>query len=299
MELKGHVKIDRWQEQYAATTVLFRENSLDEALTKIAVAGFRWVEISADGIHLDPRLNPDVSAVRSLLKELGLQVHGIHTPFRGLKIGHPNADLKESRPQVISESLAIGAAVGAGIAVVHVTCAPEALSDEAYEESKKTAIEYIEELRPQARELGITLALENLGPRPHLKRRFGSSLKELNEAFPGQDVGFCLDVGHMARNGLDIWSEIEGAGQRLISIHANSNDGVRDLHWLPTQGVPDWAEVKSALTRSGYDGRYVLEIKGSQDPDGMLRRIVEFAKADFVLHTTSRRTPALRTHWRF
>jgi sugar phosphate isomerase/epimerase len=170
--------------------------------------------------------------------------------------------------------------VGARIAVVHTTCDPEGLSDEMYERSRETSMAFIDQLRQQAKDMGLTLALENLGLRPHLRRRFGSSLTELSQAFPSQDVGFCLDVGHMARNGLDARSEIKAAGERLISIHANSNDGVHDRHWLPTQGVPDWAEVKSELTRSGYGGRYVLEIKRSRDPDAMLRRIVEFVKAD-------------------
>jgi len=269
-----------WQEQYVMATCLFNENSLDEALSRIAAAGFRCVEISANRKHLDPRVNPDVPAARSLLKKLGLRVHSIHAPFSGLKIGHPDVDPKESQPRVVGVSLSFGAQVGARIAVVHATCDPEGLSDQMYERSRAASMAFIDELRRQARRLGITLALENLGRRPHLRRRFGSSLKELSEAFPSQDIGFCLDVGHMARNGLAIRSEIEAAGQRLISIHANSNDGVRDLHWLPTQGVPDWAEVKSELTRSGYGGRYVLEIKGSRDPDATLRRIVEFVKAD-------------------
>lgn len=269
-----------WHERYVVATYLFREERLEEALSKIAAAGFKYVEITANGRHLDPRAIPDVPAVRSLLRKLGLQVHSIHTPYRGLKIGHPDVDLNESHPEVVSDSLVIGAQVGAKIAVVHATCEPKGLSDDMYERSRDTSIAFIDKLRLQARELGITLALENLCLRRHLKRRFGSSLRELSEAFPGQDIGFCLDVGHVILNGMDVHSQIEAAGARLISIHVDSNDGVQDRHWLPTQGLLDWEGVKAGLHRSGYGGRYVLEIRGGSDPDAMVRRVVAFAKAD-------------------
>ena len=276
-------KVGCWQERYALSTSIFQDNSLEEALPKIAAAGFKYVEITANGTHLDPRGRPDTLAVRSLMGDLGLQAHSIHTPYTNLKIGHPDIDLSESHPEVVAASLEIGAQVGAKMAVVHVTAAPKGLSDDVYERSREVSIAFVGKLRLRARELGITLALENLGLRPHLRRRFGSSLKELSEAFPGPDIGFCLDVGHALRNGLDIRSQIEAAGSRLICLHIHSNDGVDDCHWLPTQGLLDWAATSAELHRSGYGGRYVLEIRGGSEPVALLDQTAAFAQTDAQL----------------
>jgi len=269
-----------WQERYALSTSLFRDDCIEEALSKIAAAGFRHVEITANGMHLDPRLSPDVGAVRSLMHDLGLQAYTVHTPYAGLKIGHPDVDPSESHPEVIGATLEIGAQVGAKLAIVHVTAAPKGLSDSVYERSREVSIAFVDRLRYRAKELGIMLVLENLGLRPHLRRRFGSSLEELSEAFPDPDVGFCLDVGHALRNGLDTRSQIEAAGDRLLCVHVHSNDGVDDCHWLPTQGVLDWPHDRAELRRSGYAGRYVLEIRRGGEPDALLRQAAAFAQAD-------------------
>jgi sugar phosphate isomerase/epimerase len=275
--------MNHWQERYAITTLLFGKRSLDEALYRIAAAGFRWVELWGNLLHLDPRLNPDVPAVRSLLQKLGLRAHAIHTPYSGLKLGHPQAGLKKSWLEIIGASLAIGEQVGAKIAVVHLTSDPLELNDEAYEKSKEIAIEFIEELRQRAGELGIRLALENLPVRPGPRRRFGTSLQEISKAFPSEDIDFCLDIGHVIMSDQDIHSEIKAAGERLITIHVADNDGAQDRHWLPTQGVLDWAEAKRELARNGYRGRYVLEVLKNPEgdgPDAVLRQATELAKSD-------------------
>lgn len=272
---------DIWQEDYAISTILFSQNSLDQALPKIASAGFKWIEAWADQCHFEPRINPDLQTAKSLIGELGLRVHSIHTPFRDLKLGHPNPGLKENWLRVIGASLQAGAELEAEIAVVHVNSDIDELDDRLFEESREITIEFIEALNQQAMSLGIQLALENLPVMPHQTRRFGWSLKELNEAFPSQDIGFCLDVGHAIVNGLDICSEIRAAGERLLSVHADSNDGVTDLHWPLDEGVLHWLEVIDELVRSGYKGRYVLEILSnmeSDDPDTVLRQATDFTK---------------------
>ena len=131
--------------------------------------------------------------------------------------------------------------------------------------------------------MGITLALENLGLRPHLRRRFGACQQELSEALPDPDIGFCLDVGYASLNELDVRSQNAAAGPRLICLHIRRNDSMNDCHWLPTQGTLDWPETRSELNQSGYTGRYVLEIRRRDEPDALLRQAVAFAQADAQL----------------
>lgn len=271
---------DRSIERYALSTSLLKEMCLEEALIQIAAAGFKHLEIMTNGVHLDPRANPDTRAVRSLMEDLGLQAYSIHTPYARMKLGHPDVDVSESQPEVIAESMEIGAEVGAKVAVIHVTAFPRMLRDDMFERSREISIAFIERLVPRAKELGITLALENLGLWPWLHRRFGTSLEQLAGEFPDPEVGFCLDVGHALRNQADLPSEIEASGSRLACLHIHSNDGVHDDHWLPTQGTLDWPKTKAELQKSGYTGRWVLEIRRGADPDSLLSQVAEFAKSD-------------------
>jgi sugar phosphate isomerase/epimerase len=271
---------DSWGEKYAISTSVFRNISLPEALRKIAAGGFKWIEVCGSEFHLDPRSKPDVAAAANAIRQTGLRVHALHTPFTGLKLGHPDRSLKAEWLRVIGASLEIGAEIGAPLAIIHVTGDPSGLTDEMYASSRQIAIEYIRELQVCARTLGIRLALENMTKRPTLRRRFGMTLQELCRDFPDPAIGFCLDTGHGAACRLDLAVEIRTAGNRLITTHVNSNDGEDDLHWLPTRGILDWRATRDALERNGYAGRCLLELKGHDDPDGIFAQAVAFVKTD-------------------
>jgi sugar phosphate isomerase/epimerase len=269
-----------WYEKYAISTSIFRNASLPEALNKIAAGGFKWIEVCGSEFHLDPRSNPDVAAARDAFRKTGIRAHSLHTPFTGLKLGHPDRSLKQEWLRVIGASLAIGVEIGAPMAIIHVTGDPSLLKDEMYEGSRQIAMEYIGELQLRAHALGIRLVLENMTKHPHVRRRFGMTLQELSRDFPDPEIGFCLDTGHAAACCLDMAIEIGAASKRLITTHVDSNDGDTDLHWMPTRGILDWRKTKNILTQSGYAGRFLLELKGHDDPEGIFAQAVAFAKSD-------------------
>lgn len=264
-----------WQEQYAIATCIYRPFPLEHALRRIAASGFRWVEISQ--IHMDPRKDPDVKGTAALLRELNLGVHSLHTPFIGVYMGHPAAERVAEAHRVIDRAVEVGAELGAPLAIVHVTTDVAELTDEMYDASRSTAIEFVGELAAKAKALGMRVALENLGTGRQQVRRFGVSLAELTEAFPSPEIGFCLDTGHATLTGLDMRAEIAAAGKRLISTHIASNDGLTDKHWLPNNGLVDWASTKRLLDDGGYTEHYVFEVLGYDDPDAVLREAVETA----------------------
>ena len=269
-----------WREKYAISSSVFRHIPLPEALPKIAAGGFKWIEVCGSEFQLDPRSNPDVTAARNAFRQTGLSVHSLHTPFTGLKLGHPNRALMQDWLRVIGASLEIGVEIGAPLAIIHVTGDPSSLTDAMYEDCRTVVLEYIGELQLRARALGIQLALENMTKRPRLKRRYGMTLQELSRDFPDPDIVFCLDTGHAAACGLDMAVEIRAAGSRLVTTHINSNDGVDDKHWLPSRGILDWPAARDALVQNSYNGRYLLELKGHDDPEEVFAQAVAFAQAD-------------------
>lgn len=262
---------DSYFELYGVSTWLYAKRSLEEALTKIAGAGFRQVELWAEGSHLDPRVAPDIRAVGVQLKNLGLRVHSVHLPFARMGKGPEDLSPMDYWLDLSRTTLEYCAQLSGRAAVVHVRGPAHEASPE---DDASGAIAMVQALKLTADRLGVRLALENmlrLG-----QRRFDLSLVELARVFPDESIGFCLDTGHAAVNGVDVLAELHGAGPRLLSVHANNNDGRSDLHASPVQGVLDWTAVEDGFRAVGYEGPRILEVSGwDTDPDDVLRELPE------------------------
>jgi sugar phosphate isomerase/epimerase len=261
----------RFFERYAVSTWLYANHPLDHALRQVAGGGFRYVEIWADGFHLDPRLGVDLSALRDLLDELGLSVHSTHSPFTGLNLGHPLLGDPSEWRRLVGQAIKDAGALGASTVVVHPSSHRDALPAELQPECWRLVRALVHDLADLAEESGTSVCLENMISRGYW--RAGQSIAELVAQCPDERVGFCVDTGHSALNGLEPADEVRAAGARLKSVHAANNDGQGDLHWEPTRGVVDWARVEGALGEIGYEGRLVLEAAGRGDPDGVLARL--------------------------
>jgi sugar phosphate isomerase/epimerase len=167
-------------------------------------------------------------------------------------------------------ALEYSATLGGQIAVVHASAVKTPVEEGQYEDIVRISIDFVQELKSIADRLGVKLALENL-IRPIFL--FGWSLAELAQNFPDEGLGFCLDTGHTVLSGVNIADELLAAGRRLLSVHASNNDGLRDCHQLPSQGVLDWREVEESLITAGYGGCRVLEVWGGDEPDAVLEQL--------------------------
>ncbi len=263
---------DQFFGRYGLSTWLYKNRSLEEALTRIAAAGFRQVEIWAWGAHLDPRLRPDLAQAKALVSRLGLRVHTLHAPSeRALRIGDPNPSLRPGWMEAVGPCLEYAAELGARGVVVHVSTLGEALEPPAYAEGCRAVVEFVHQLRDRGRALGVRIILENMVD--YGWPRFGTTLEELAGVFPEPDLGFCLDTGHAALNRRPIAREVAAAGSRLLSTHCSNNDGQKDDHNPPIQGVLDWGEVVAALDGVGYRYPLIMEIAGGEDPDAVLESL--------------------------
>ena len=72
-------------------------------------------------------------------------------------------------------------------------------------------------------------------------------------------IGFCLDTNHANLTG-DLSDIIGQIGPRLLSVHLSDNDGIQQRHWMPFEGVIDFAAVISALRSAKYCGPLVYEL---------------------------------------
>ncbi len=263
--------------RYAVSTWLYANRPLEQALRQIAGAGFRWVELWADGFHLDPRLGVHLSALRGLLDELGLGVHSTHSPFTGLNLGHPTLGDPAEWRRVVGQAVRDAGALGADTVVVHPSSHRDPLPAELQPEARRLVRTLAVDLADLAEESGTSVCLENMIGRGNW--RAGLTIAELAADCPDARVGFCVDPGHSTLNGVAPEDDVRAAGARLRSVHAANNDGQSDLHWEPTRGVIDWARVEAALVEVGYPGRLVLETAGRGDPDGVLAQLSQLWQA--------------------
>lgn len=100
----------------------------------------------------------------------------------------------------------------------------------------------IDSIAPMAKEMGITICIENLydGIGSHLVegpccdvRKAVERIDSINEKYHAEVLGFCFDTGHANLVGVDFEKFITTLDHRLKVLHIHDNDGIRDLHQIP------------------------------------------------------------------
>jgi len=95
----------------------------------------------------------------------------------------------------------------------------------------------------------------------------------LLDHLPGR-IGFCPDLGHVARGGMDPLEIVRTYRDRVEHLHVK--DMYADGRWAPSgEGIVDVPGVLRLLADTGYDGWIVLEDESSEaeaDPDAAAAR---------------------------
>ena len=138
-------------------------------------------------------------------------------------------------------------------------------ADVRYVDVYRRSQEKIRELLPLAKELGVIIAIENVGNRFLLSPlEFARYIDEFDSPF----VKAYFDIGNIVTNGYpQDW--IRTIGKRLVRVHIKRFEpGVDHPKFDPadrrTQGI-NWVEVSKALKEIGYTGWVTAEVKGGDE----------------------------------
>lgn len=154
---------------------------------------------------------------------------------------------------------------------------------------------FLESLAPMAKELGITICLENIytnignhiieGPCCDA-RKAAARIDRMNEKYGAEVLGFCFDTGHANLIGLNFEDFITTLGPRLKVLHIHDNDGIGDLHQIPftftktreNKSSTDWEGFIAGLKAIKYDQVLSFETAPvlSAFPDRMKREALGF-----------------------
>jgi sugar phosphate isomerase/epimerase len=252
----------------AFSTNAFKKHTLDEAVTAIAAAGYRGVEIMADVPHAFPRtFGPsDRLRLRSRLHELHLTVSNVNafTHFADGDTYHPTwieADPAKRRTRVDHTLAAIDLAADLGAKTISLQPGgPLIGTTQSPSEAARWFADGLKHLLRLAREKGITLAIE---PEPGLLIQTSQEyLTFKREFFPGEElVKMNCDIGHLFCVGEDPAAVICTMPDQVAHVHLEDIGANRvHQHLPPGKGVIDFPAVFAALRYIRYGGWVTVEL---------------------------------------
>ncbi len=170
----------------------------------------------------------------------GIRVNQMHMPYPNFV---PDASdeindylLKEMAPK----SLHVCNYLGCKYIVVHGLKVKQFYGSEEAEWAKTE--EFLEHILPLAKEMGITICMENIyisagahiieGPcgNPY---KMSERIDRINDKYGAEVLGYCFDTGHANLVGLDFERFLGILGKRVKVLHIHDNDGISDLHQMP------------------------------------------------------------------
>ncbi|MCI9166574.1 MAG: sugar phosphate isomerase/epimerase [Dorea sp.] len=243
-------------------------------------AGFTCVDFSLNGYLTNRMLYEDVRndffsqtvteledffrKHKTAAKETGIMIHQMHMPYP-MYVPRGSRELNEYLRNVVApKSMRLCDFFECTYIVVHGFKLSHFLGSEELE--WRETERFLDSLAPLARELGITICIENLytsigghlveGPCCN-GRKAAERIDRFNERHRAEVLGFCFDTGHANLVGIDMEGFIRMLGPRLKVLHIHDNDGIADLHQLPFT----FTKTRENQTSTDWDG-FVCGLRG-------------------------------------
>lgn len=194
---------------------------------------------------------------RRILTACGLSVCQTHGPWRYPMRDATEADRAE-RFSKMAKAIRGTAILGCDRMAIH-NLMPFGVRDTDPKAVREINGEFFCRLAEVGREYGVTVCLENMPYREQVLARVPDMLSFI-KSLGTEWVRMCLDTGHCAVQGESPADALRLIGREdLCILHVHDNDGTRDQHLRPGEGVIDWAAFSEALTEIGFTGALSLE----------------------------------------
>lgn len=226
-------------------------------------------------------------------EEAGIRIHQMHMPYP-LYIPNGKKELNAYLRNVVApKSMELCAFFRCPYIVVHGFKLVRNLGSE--EAEWKNTEEFLHFLAPMAKEMEITICIENLyssfgghiieGPCCDVRKAI-ERIDRFNEQYGAEVLGFCFDTGHANLVSIDFEDFMTKLGKRLKVFHIHDNDGVGDLHQIPftftktreNRSSTDWEGFVKGLRQIHFDGTLSFETAPvlTTFPEDMKRDVLSF-----------------------
>lgn len=278
--------------QLAFSTNAFTRYSLAEALTGIADAGFKSVEILADVPHADVRevTQNDLRDLRQLLEKRKLTVSNINAnctfgywkdappePYFEPSLLSPSDKMRADRIDLIQRTLRFAKEVGArNISITSGRC----LADVTPAKAVARLTEALNIVLDDADRVGVDVGIE-LEPGIYLE--FVWELRDWIGRLNHPRFGANLDIGHAVVNGERIDESVQTLAGRIWNLHVEDLPGRKHYHTIPGQGTFDWRQLFRSLRAIEYQRGVTVELyTQTQDPHHAAKQSYAFLSDHFI-----------------
>ena len=263
------MKLSVWSSYYY---VLSPENMLRE----FKKHGYDYTELSSEHSEMLLERGDPFTVGKEfgkVAKEIGVEILQGHLFFWGKRLCDPNDRA------LIKKQLDLFKGIGVKNAVLHCDSLvrennPNPSDDIVREENIKA----ISELLDYVKGTDIVICLENLISCDTANNIEG--LMYFIDHFNSENLGICLDTGHLNLRDKDQVEFIRRGGKHIKALHLADNEGEKDQHMMPFgKGHVNFKNVITEMKKLGYEGLYNLEIPGeSQAPVEVLGYKLEYIK---------------------
>lgn len=277
--MKLSVHTDRLERRFGAIA----------SVKMIAAAGFEAIDYSmyySDSAVFGRGGRVLASELKKIAQGYGLSFNQAHAPFSDFGIGEESMAKNRALYDLICESIAVAARLGAPSIVIHPAFICPRLSKD---ERLLMNIELFSRLSSVADSYGIGISIENVWARhPDKNDRIVKSVcSDAEELIRYSDelmrfgVEVCFDSGHAGLVGESAAGMVKALGSRIKRIHLHDNDFESDSHTLPYLANTNFSSLTKALGRVGYSGDVTLEADGfiKNMPDALVPSALLFSRS--------------------
>jgi sugar phosphate isomerase/epimerase len=249
--------------QRVLSTQLFLNQRLHPGLLDLASrAGAQAVEIFAARQHFDYTSREHVTELAHWFQSNPIPPWSMHAPlFPDREMGragapavnvlHPEKSRRIDAMDEIKRALETAEYIPYRNLILHLGERDDGWSPRTIEHAQ-TALEH---LGAFAHPLGVRLLVENLTSEPTTPEH----LVEILAMGHFDHAAVCLDLGH-AHLTVGVGQAIRTLGNRIVSVHAHDNRGLKDEHLWPGDGTIDWEPAIEGLKALAAPPAIVLEI---------------------------------------
>lgn len=247
------------------STGCFYQRSIFDILEAVRNRGFTQIEICSYPAHLDYHHFDKVKRAGDLMRDLGLHPFSFHAPFADhIDITSLDPVKRENSCQELLTACKAASRMNVEHMVLHP--GPERAgrpADSEFIQHLNYAVESLNRVARVCCELRVNLLLENM--LPHLLFGHIGDMLHLVGSIHDCAVGICLDTGHANLAG-EINNVVQKFSGHLKMLHANDNLRNFDAHLSPGKGSIDWDKLISQLYEHHFQGAFILELAGYDEP---------------------------------
>lgn len=252
----------------------------NQALTdylKEAVLHFKAIELHADPRYLSPNFaftTAEKKAIRIYQERYQFRLT-MHAPFINIRLGAIDPEERQLALSKVLNSLRLASDLEINLVTFH-PCTFEPGAPEKFQENCRFEEESIAFLLTEAKNLGITLCLENM-PKVlgyHPCTTDGSRFQELLWLFQDREFGFTIDIGHALQAGVPVESLLKM--ERIRHFHLHENDRCLDQHRPIQENLIWWDKLLKNLARKFPETIGILEMIRLEEQIASLANLKNF-----------------------